>query len=71
MLRQLGVSDLVLLTNNPAKIAALEQRGLSVRRRVALEVPATPHNAGYLRTKRERMGHLFGGAPGPVGQAAE
>ncbi len=58
-LRALGVRELVLLTNNPAKVSGLERAGLRVADRRPLHVPANPANATYLRTKRERMGHLL------------
>ncbi len=58
ILRDLGVLRVRLLTNNPAKVRALESCGLQVER-ASLEVPATPGNAAYLRTKRDRMGHLL------------
>jgi GTP cyclohydrolase II len=58
ILRDLGVGEVRLLTNNPHKIESLERYGVSVTR-VPLEV--TPHagNIEYLRTKREKLGHLF------------
>ncbi len=59
ILRQLGLGTLDLLTNNPAKIAALEGRGFTVAARVALEMPHTAYNGAYLRTKREKMGHTL------------
>ena len=59
ILRQLGVQRLDLLTNNPAKIAALEACGFVVTARVPLEIPHTAFNEGYLRTKREKMGHTL------------
>jgi GTP cyclohydrolase II len=59
MLRQLGVVSMELVTNNPLKIAQLEEHGVPVTRRVALPSPANPHNVGYLRTKREQTGHLI------------
>ena len=58
ILRHLGVRHLDLMTNNPAKIAALEERGFTVAGR-SLEVPATAYNQAYLRTKRDRMGHTL------------
>ena len=67
ILRHLGVHRLDLMTNNPAKLAALEERGFAVAGR-SLEVPATPYNQAYLRTKRDRMGHTL--HPDPA-QAAE
>ena len=48
-----------LLTNNPAKRAGLEGYGLKITGRVALPTHVTPENVGYLRTKRDRMGHLL------------
>ncbi len=59
MLDLLGVSVVRLMTNNPAKVAALEQAGLKVSERVAHALPANAHNARYLNTKRDRAGHLF------------
>jgi GTP cyclohydrolase II len=56
-LRLLGVSRLRLATNNPAKIEALEQAGLSVQR-VPLGGFVNPYNADYLQAKDELMGHL-------------
>ena len=59
ILRDLGVSTMRLLTNNPAKRAGLEGYGLSVIERVPLVTSPTPENAGYLLTKQERMGHVL------------
>lgn len=59
ILSDLGVRSMRLLTNNPAKRAGLEGYGLTITERVPLEVAARPENVGYLRTKRERMGHLL------------
>ena len=59
MLRQLGVKSVDLITNNPLKIAALEEEGIPVRRRIASLAPINPHNRGYLQTKRDRTGHLL------------
>jgi GTP cyclohydrolase II len=59
MLRDLGVRSVDLVTNNPEKLAGLEQAGLPVLRRVALPSPANPHNIGYLEAKRQRTGHLI------------
>ena len=55
--RHLGVAEIRLLSNNPRKIAGLEGNGLKVIERVPLELPANGHNAGYLRAKREKLGH--------------
>jgi GTP cyclohydrolase II len=59
VLQHLGVRQVRLLTNNPMKCAALEQHGVEVVERISLEIPATASNAGYLRTKALRMGHLL------------
>jgi 3,4-dihydroxy 2-butanone 4-phosphate synthase / GTP cyclohydrolase II len=59
MLLDLGVRRARLLTNNPAKIEGLERYGLKVVERVPLGISPNPSNVGYLRTKREKMGHLF------------
>jgi GTP cyclohydrolase II len=58
MLRALGIDRVRLLTNNPAKVAGLEREGISVEERVAHHMPANPHNADYLATKRKKSGHL-------------
>ena len=70
MLKQLGpIVDLI--TNNPLKIEGLESEGIAVRRRIPSVASFNPHNIGYLRTKRERTGHLIelappaGGGPAP------
>jgi GTP cyclohydrolase II len=57
MLDALGVRSIELLTNNPAKIAALNQLGVRIERRVPVLVPATPFSASYLETKRRLMQH--------------
>jgi 3,4-dihydroxy 2-butanone 4-phosphate synthase / GTP cyclohydrolase II len=59
MLRDLGVTRVRLLTNNPAKIGGLERGGVTVVERVPLEMRAHRENAGYLSTKRRRLGHLL------------
>lgn len=59
MLDLLGVDAVRLLTNNPAKVEALEKAGVSVTERVAHQLPANPHNTRYLATKRDRAGHLL------------
>ena len=61
ILVDLGVSSMRLLTNNPAKYGGLEGFGLNIVERVALESRPTAFNIDYLRTKRERMGHLLEG----------
>jgi GTP cyclohydrolase II len=59
MLRALGVDRVRLLTNNPAKVRGLEAAGIEVTDRVAHQMPANPHNADYLTTKRKKSGHLL------------
>lgn len=59
MLLDLGVRRARLLTNNPAKIEGLERYGVEVVERVPLRISPNPSNLEYLRTKREKMGHLF------------
>lgn len=61
ILRDLGVTRLRLLTNNPDKVAGLVAAGLTVAERVPLVVTPSPDNARYLATKRDRLGHLLGG----------
>jgi GTP cyclohydrolase II len=58
MLRALGLSEVRLLTNNPAKLAGLEAAGVRVAERVAHHMPTNPHNADYIATKQGRSGHL-------------
>ncbi|PZT85491.1 MAG: GTP cyclohydrolase II [Citromicrobium sp.] len=59
MLELLGVSEIRLMTNNPAKVAALEGQGIAVAERVPHSLPDNPHNTRYLATKRDRAGHLL------------
>ena len=59
ILRDLGYSQVRLLTNNPEKVAALARCGITVVERVPHVFPANAHNEEYLRTKATRGGHLF------------
>ena len=59
MLKHLGVKSIDLITNNPQKIDGLQAEGVSVRRRIPSRAHTNPYNIGYLRTKRERTGHLI------------
>jgi GTP cyclohydrolase II len=59
MLKLLGQDRIRLLTNNPEKVAGLEASGIKVAERVAHQLPANPHNARYLDTKRDRTGHVL------------
>jgi 3,4-dihydroxy 2-butanone 4-phosphate synthase/GTP cyclohydrolase II len=61
ILADLGVKSMRLITNNPAKRAGLEGYGLTVVGRIPLAVRPHPENVRYLRTKRDRMGHLLDG----------
>ncbi len=58
ILVDLGLKTSRLLTNNPKKIVGLEGYGLEVIEQVPIRVPPNPHNARYLKTKREKLGHL-------------
>jgi len=64
ILRDLGVRKLRLLTNNPRKVVGLAGYGLEIVERVPIVVPARPENAGYLSTKRDKLGHLLADDPG-------
>lgn len=59
ILMDLGVRKMRLLTNNPRKISGLSGYGLEIVERIPIEANPTPHNEFYLRTKRERLGHLL------------
>ena len=59
ILRDLGIKSVRLMSNNPAKIDALEMAGISVNEYVPIIVGQENENAGYLETKREKMGHIL------------
>ncbi len=59
MLDLIGATRIRLLTNNPAKVEALEATGITISERVPHQLPDNPHNAKYLATKRDRSGHLL------------
>ena len=59
MLKALGVSQVRLLSNNPEKVEALQNAGVEVVERVPCEVEPNPHAEEYLKTKKEKLGHLF------------
>jgi 3,4-dihydroxy 2-butanone 4-phosphate synthase/GTP cyclohydrolase II len=74
ILRHLGIRRLRLMSNNPRKFSALSGYGLEIVERVPLEVAPTEQNLRYLRTKKEKMGHMLdledpgeegGGSDGP------
>ena len=59
ILRYLGVGPIDLLTNNPRKVQELAAHGLEIRSRLPAPAAVTPHNEGYLRTKKRHSGHLI------------
>ena len=61
ILQQLGVKEVRLISNNPDKVAAVEAAGIKVVERVSAEVEPYEHSEAYMRTKKEKMGHLFTG----------
>ena len=61
ILKALGVKHVRLLSNNLDKVAALENAGIKVVERVPCEVTASPQAEEYLKVKKEKLGHLFGG----------
>src|SRR6266850_2247738 len=65
VLQELGIRQVRLMTNNPAKILGLEMHGIDVVERVPLETIPNEINAPYLRAKASRMGHLLDGLPDP------
>ena len=59
VIKELGLRRIRLLSNNPAKIAAIQEAGLEVVERVSLEVPSDESALTYLKTKKEKLGHLL------------
>jgi len=59
ILKSLGISRVRLLSNNPDKVAALERAGIEVTERVPCEVTPSEYAEEYLKTKKEKLGHLF------------
>jgi GTP cyclohydrolase II len=59
ILKALGIKSVRLLSNNPDKVAALQRVGIAVTERVPCEIDPTEHSVEYLKTKREKLGHLF------------
>lgn len=58
ILKELGVGAVRLMTNNPEKVAALEEAGVHVVERISATIPSEPTFERYLETKREKLGHL-------------
>ena len=59
ILSDLGVKSLRLLTNNPDKVYGLGEFGMKINERVPLEIPAQKYDRKYMKTKQEKMGHIF------------
>ena len=59
ILKDLEMTHIRLITNNPAKIEGLDKYGVEIVERISIVLPSTPHNARYLDTKRDKMKHMF------------
>ncbi len=59
ILRNLGVKKIILLTNNPKKVVGLKGYGLEIVKRLTIEIPSNKINEKYLKTKRDKLGHLL------------
>lgn len=59
ILRKLGVKKIILLTNNPKKVVGLKGYGLEIVKRIPIEVPPNSVNERYLKTKRDKLGHML------------
>lgn len=59
ILRDLGVRKMILLTNNPKKVVGLKGYGLEIVKRMPIEIPSNSINERYLKTKRDKLGHLL------------
>ena len=68
ILTELGLSKIRLLTNNPRKRSEISGYGLEIVEQVPLVIPPGVHNAGYLATKEQKMGHVFSGDGGNGGE---
>ncbi len=67
LLADLGVRKMRLMTNNPKKVVGLSSYGLEIVERVPIEIPANARNAGYLETKRKKLGHILTGMHEGIG----
>ncbi len=59
MFEHLGVNSVRLMTNNPRKVTALEEHGVTVVQRISLHTDSNPHNEKYLKTKVGKLGHMI------------
>lgn len=59
ILKDLDMTKIRLITNNPAKIEGLDKYGIEIVERVSIVLPSTPHNARYMETKRKKMKHML------------
>ena len=59
MLLDLGISRMRLLTNNPRKVVGIQGYGIEIAERIPIAAPENPHNKRYLKTKKEKLGHLI------------
>ena len=59
ILKDLGATKLIVLTNNPKKLIGLEGHGLEITSRIAIEIEANQENENYLNTKKNKLGHLL------------
>jgi GTP cyclohydrolase II len=59
MLKHIGVKSVILMTNNPRKIKALENMGIEISGRAPIETERNPHNSRYLSTKSGKLGHYL------------
>jgi 3,4-dihydroxy 2-butanone 4-phosphate synthase/GTP cyclohydrolase II len=71
ILVDLGITTMRYMTNHPAKFGGLEGFGLDMVERVPLETEPNPENIAYLRTKKERMGHLIDGLEEDLGSLGD
>jgi len=59
MLKKINIRSIRLLTNNPQKIKDLESFGIVVEKRIPIEIPPNGFNESYLKTKKEKFGHIL------------
>jgi GTP cyclohydrolase II len=71
ILKWFGISSVRLMTNNPEKIRAVTSSGIIRCERLSASVPGNPHSAHYLRTKKEKLGHLLQLLPESMSAALE